>query len=72
MEVEAGLVVVRDSHLGTLKSFEVIKNQVQNFYGLTVDMVSFDKGFKKSPLRKCSLIFCREIPKSAILILKTA
>ena len=69
VEVEAGLVVVGDSHLGTLKSFEVIKNQVQNLDGLTVDMISFDKSFKESPLRKCSLIFCREKPKSATLLL---
>jgi len=69
VEVEAGFVVVGDSHLGTLKSFEVIKNQVQNLDGLTVDMISFDKSFKESPLRKCSLIFCREKPKSATLLL---
>lgn len=42
-------MVVGDSHLGTLKSFEVIKDQVQNLDGLTVDMISFDKSLKKVP-----------------------
>jgi len=63
VEVEAGFAVVGYSHLGTLKSFKVIMDQVQNLDGSTVDMISYDKSFKESLLRKSCLIFCWENPK---------